>query len=180
MSQCNPNFDKYPYVYECCPDSIDGITSQFLIDLWKERDIEDYHIYCCHCRKIYHIFKLGMKWTEHLATDEQIKEYKEDHAKFMLRRDEEEVRKPETFNLSDIPKFICRVCKKGMFETEPLEIKEKFIEDMNMTVGMLFKLSAIITKEQYIEEWNITKLGINSCRRCTEIAKHRMDVGRYN
>jgi hypothetical protein len=126
------------------------------------------------------IFKLGLKWTGYIATDEQLKDYKEQEANFMLRREEKEHKVEVVFTLTDITKFRCIVCKQGMFETEPLEIKEKFLDDLNMTVGVLLNKYTTPTKEQYIAEWNICKGIVNSCRRCTEIAQKRMNSGKYN
>lgn len=182
---CNENTDKYPYVYECCPESIDGITSQFLIDLFqKDPGIVDHHIICCACGKIYHIFVNGMKWTEKIATHSEIVEYKKGRDKYFLKQSEglrSESEEKEFFSISDIEKFRCKICNKGMFEIEPYSIKEKFISDLNSTVGSFMKItSEIITKEQYINEWNKFTHIVNSCRRCTELSLKRMNIGKYN
>lgn len=181
---CNESTNKYPYVYECCTNSIDGITTEFLKELWDRRgNIEGHHLVCCACGKEYHIFTLGLKWTERVYTHQEIIEYKKLRDNYLVRESEEIPEKVEgdIFKLTDIPKFICRVCKKGMFETEPLNVRESFIEDLNNTIGIIMKLHGhSVSKEAYIEEFNKTSMALNSCRRCTELGKLRMNIGKYN
>lgn len=179
---CEERANKYPYVYECCPDSLDGITTEFLKNLFSHKDVEGFHIICCACRRVYHIYKLGMKWTEEVATDDDIKEYKEKKVQYELNKhgDLKEDTK-EIFTLDDVDKFRCKVCKKGMFENESFEMKKEFIDSLNGTIGIVMKVvGPIVSKEDYIKAWNATDLTTNSCRRCFVLGKQRIGLGKYN
>lgn len=181
---CKDTFDKYDYVYSCCADSIDGISIEFLKELYSEPNVEGAHIMCCKCYKVYHLYKLGMKWTEEIATHEDAAEFRKLREKIMLHQAEPEPDPEELvkLTLADIPKFICKVCKKGLFDTEPLIVKEAFVEEMNKHFELVFEITkAVLTSvDDFIEIYNKSDKVVNYCRPCARIGKERKNVGKYN
>jgi len=181
MSCSNELFDKYPYVYSCCEDNIDGITVEYLQDLWKKiPDLDGRHIPCVVCGKVYHIYKLGMKWTEQMITEEEKIKFRKIKQEALLE-EPKDIEVPELiqFTMSELSFFKCKICGKGAFESQDYEKKEGYLFGINKLMEQFPPIILkLMTKEKFAE--SLSYLHDNSCESCHGVAKNESKKAKYN
>jgi hypothetical protein len=167
-----------PFTYECCSDKIDGITSEYLIDLWNKgiKEEDKLHIPCMNCGKVYHLFKLGMKFTNEILHKEALEQYRNDAMQYELHKDDS-----AELSIDDVDKLVCHVCKSPMFHDESYETKLQFLGFINPIIKNISGLLPVKEISELRE--NIIKASLSrgpGCRSCNAMMQSNAKNAKYN
>ena len=159
-----------PFTYECCPKDLWGITSQMLTEKWNAFSDEKGHISCLACGRVYHVYKLGMKFTNRILCKEEIELDKTEHDLSLTFEP-----KSAKIEMSKLYKIICKEYKEGAFEHENYESKSAFLEACDLTMKAALQMIPLsLFKKFYVDERDKLFLDLNEamiCRRCLEKRK---------